>query len=83
MQHTDKKFNVILGVLLGLVINASNQPFAQAATGGMTSQGAARTPCAGWNLATEFRLSPEHANPNPDRCGNTDVWYFMESSTLV
>ena len=31
----------------------------------------AQASCAGWNLATEFRLSPNQANPNPDNCAVT------------
>src|SRR6476620_12678164 len=73
----------ILVVLLGLAINVSGQAFARTATAGMTSQADSQRYCAGWNLATEFRLSPDQANPNPDRCGNANVWSFMESSTLA
>ena len=36
-----------------------------------------------WNLASDFSLSPNQANPNPDSYGNTNVWHFMESSTLA
>jgi len=36
-----------------------------------------------WILASEFRLSPNQANPNPDNMGNTDIWYFMQSGSLV
>jgi hypothetical protein len=39
-------------------------------------------PCPEWNLAAEFRVSPDQANPNPDNCGNANVWHFMKSSTL-
>jgi len=58
-------------------------PFAQTEDTGMANQVTAQATCTGWNLATEFRLSPDQANPNPDNCGNADVWHFMESSTLV
>ena len=36
-----------------------------------------------WNLASDFRLSPNQANPNPDQHGNTDTWSFRESATLT
>lgn len=36
--------------------------------------------CPEWNLAADFRVSPNQENPNRDRCGNDDVWYFMESA---
>jgi hypothetical protein len=36
-----------------------------------------------WNLATDFRIFPNQANPNPDSLGNPDVWHFMESSSLA
>ena len=35
-----------------------------------------------WILATDFRLSPDQENPNPDSYGHTNVWYFMQSSSL-
>src|SRR2546425_12685732 len=39
---------------------------------------AARATTMAWNLADDFSLSPDQANPNPDQYGNADVWYFME-----
>lgn len=36
-----------------------------------------------WDLDTDFRVSPNQANPNPDRYGHAKIWYFMESATLV
>lgn len=35
------------------------------------------------NLATDFRIFPNQASPNPDSLGNPDVWHFMESSSLT
>src|SRR3989442_14609103 len=35
-----------------------------------------------WNLSTDFRLSPNEANPNPDSYGNLDVWWLMRGTTL-
>jgi len=49
----------------------------------IASQVTAQSACTAWNLATEFRRSPHQANPNPDNCGNANVWYFMESTSLV
>lgn len=34
--------------------------------------------CRQWNLALEFRVTPYQENPNRDRCGNLDVWHFLE-----
>lgn len=48
----------------------------------ISSTGSSPT-CTAWNLAADFRTSPNHANPNPDSCGNKDVWYFMQSSGLA
>ena len=31
-----------------------------------------------WDIASDFRLAPNEANPNPDGYGNTDIWYFMK-----
>jgi len=83
VQHTNKISNAILVVLLGLATTFSDQAFAQAASSERARQVTALASCAGWNLATEFRLSPDQANPNPDNCGNANVWHFMESSSLV
>jgi hypothetical protein len=58
-------------------------PFAQTEDRGVANQATAQASCTAWNLATEFRLFPNQANPNPDNCGNANVWHFMESSTLV
>jgi pimeloyl-ACP methyl ester carboxylesterase len=41
------------------------------------------TPCTEWNLAYDFRVSPNQANPNPDNCRNSNVWYFMQSGSLA
>jgi hypothetical protein len=49
----------------------------------MAGQPAASPSCPGWNLAAEFRHFPNQANPNPDNCGNANVWYFMESRSLA
>src|SRR5262249_16317826 len=35
-----------------------------------------------WHLESDFRAAPEQANPNPDRLGNSAVWYFMQSAGL-
>jgi hypothetical protein len=37
---------------------------------------AQQSTCTSWNLATDFQISPNQANPNPDSCGNPAVWYF-------
>jgi hypothetical protein len=36
-------------------------------------------PCVEWNLAHDFAVSPNQANPNPDGCGNAGVWSFLDS----
>jgi len=38
--------------------------------------------CSSWNLASDMRASPNQNNPNRDSCGNPNVWYFMQSSSL-
>lgn len=35
--------------------------------------------CPEWNLAIDFRVSPNQENPNRDSCGNLNVWHFLES----
>lgn len=36
--------------------------------------------CPEWNLAKDFRASPNQENPNRDLCGNLGVWHFMQSA---
>ena len=36
-----------------------------------------------WNPGTDWRSSPDHANPSPDRYGNPDVWSYLASTTLL
>lgn len=33
-----------------------------------------------WDLASDFQLSPNEANPNPDRYGNAETWSFMRTT---
>jgi hypothetical protein len=35
-----------------------------------------------WNLAADFRTSPNQANPGPDSMGNEGVWHFLTSESL-
>jgi hypothetical protein len=35
--------------------------------------------CTDWNLASDFRVSPNQENPNRDSCGNLGVWHFMSA----
>ncbi len=37
--------------------------------------------CTQWNLKTDYLNSPNQKNPNPDSCGNQDVWHFMQGTT--
>src|SRR5262245_34944517 len=39
-----------------------------------------QTTCTSWNLAHDFQIAPNQANPNPDSCGNPAVWYFYGGS---
>lgn len=41
------------------------------------------TTCTHWDLASEFRPSPDQENPNRDSCGNLGVWEFLTSSGLA
>jgi len=38
--------------------------------------------CNIWNLESDFQVFPNQENPNRDSCGNSNVWYFMHSSSL-
>jgi hypothetical protein len=35
-----------------------------------------------WDLSTDFRVSPNEANPNPGSHGKRDIWWFMRGTTL-
>ena len=37
-----------------------------------------RGPCSTWDLAADFRTSPNQENPSRDSCANPGVWYYME-----
>lgn len=39
--------------------------------------------CSSWNLYSDFRTTPNQANPNPDSCGNPTVWSFAKSTAAV
>jgi len=39
--------------------------------------------CTSWNIANDFRISPNQENPNRDSCNNIGVWEFMESASLT
>jgi hypothetical protein len=43
-----------------------------------------RSPATGltWNLSTDFRMSPNETNPNPE-LGDPHVWRFMQGTTVV
>ncbi len=38
-------------------------------------------PCTQWNLNTDYLNSPNQKNPNPDSCGNQNVWHFMQGTS--
>ena len=39
--------------------------------------GTTLVPCDHWDLAADFRVSPDQENPSRDACGNPNVWYYM------
>jgi hypothetical protein len=45
---------------------------------GLAFQAAAGATSLTWNLADDFALSPNQANPNPDQYGNPGVWSFLQ-----
>jgi len=51
--------------------------------GGLVVSGSAwAVGCNSWNLTKDSLTYPNQKNPNPDSCGNQDVWQFMQSATL-
>jgi hypothetical protein len=37
--------------------------------------------CTHWNLNTDYLNSPNQKNPNPDSCGNQNVWNIMQGTS--
>jgi hypothetical protein len=50
---------------------------------GMTMAGNVWAGCTHWNLADDLLVFPNQKNPNPDSCGNQEVWHFMQSASLA
>ncbi len=50
---------------------------------GMVVTGNVWAGCIHWNLADDFLVFPNQKNPNPDSCGNQEVWHFMQSASLT
>jgi hypothetical protein len=46
--------------------------------GGSLFQAPAGAGTLTWDLAADFSVAPNQANPNPDQYGNPDVWYLMQ-----
>lgn len=36
-----------------------------------------------WSLSRDFRTAPNEVNPSPDRYGNKDVWYYLQSDPVI
>src|SRR5450759_1171453 len=51
--------------------------------GGLAHAPAAQAAPMQWNVVHDFRTYPNQSNPNPDSYGNTDVWRFLQSSSLT
>ena len=69
---------VVMIVLLA--IPSSSLSHLPARLGDSLAQGTlAALACTDWNLASDFRVSPNQENPNRDSCGNLGVWHFMSA----
>jgi len=68
------------------IITSKNNMLAVAVAllvGGLVVSGSAwAVGCNSWNLTKDSLTYPNQKNPNPDSCGNQDVWQFMQSATL-
>jgi hypothetical protein len=69
---------VLMVVLLTIPSSSLSHPLAR--LGDPPTEGTLAT-LAGtdWNLASDFRVSPNQENPNRDSCGNLGVWHFMSA----
>ncbi len=74
-----KIFSVLSTVLLLFSLN-TNIAFS---AGDLAALIATPFACTNWNLATDFRVSPDQENPNRDACNDLDTWQFMVSSGLT
>jgi hypothetical protein len=73
-----KRFTIVLlGTFIAGIIGYGNAILARIGISSYTNN-----ECKAWNLSFDFRTYPNQENPNRDSCGNKDVWYFLESSTL-
>jgi len=60
-----------------LTIPSSSLSHPPAKLGDPSARGTLMTlACTDWNLASDFRVSPNQENPNRDSCGNLGVWHF-------
>ena len=66
---------VVCGAALTTGLLGATGP-AQAAQGGAQSGGSGELTRLTWDLAADFQLSPNQANPAPDRYGNPGVWSY-------
>lgn len=80
---------VVMGALGGAVVTGAAPlshaaaPHAATRSTAVAAARASAAPCAGWSLVDDFRITPQQANPSPDRCGNGAVWSYMQSATLA
>ncbi len=58
---------LILGSLVALFVGINAKPHGT---------------CESWNLGSDFLTYPDQENPNRDSCGNLNVWYFFQNSSV-
>ena len=83
MNHKTNPSVKIIGVLSTVLLLFSLNTNIAFSAGNLAALTGTPFACATWNLATDFRVSPNQENPNRDLCNNLGVWSFMESASLT
>ncbi len=83
--HLPKKnIKFVTAAFLLIFYTGSNFIFAHASVSQQATSSPTPTPfaCTSWNLAGDFRTSPNQENPSRDLCNNPNVWEYMGSTGL-
>jgi len=87
VNHKKRKINFIAArfLLFIFIIGTGLPVYAEAKKQVMFPPTPTSTPvpCTSWDLAADFRVSPNQENPNRDSCNNPNVWQFMVGSGLT
>lgn len=85
MNNKTKQSVKIISVLSTVLLLFSLNTNIAFSAGNLAALTSTSTPfaCTSWNLATDFRVSPNQQNPNQDSCNNLGIWDFKGSASLT